>query len=154
VNGNVGLYLRLDKVYVIPQGGGGGLYYDMEPIVVVPSSATAELDRAIRTALDASAKTAGQPLPDLRTRKSPVLSVAGVKTIKDFYADSAHAFLYTDAGRLHLLPFRPAPDGRGFEPAGDAIAIDVTQPLASQILAALQDLPRAPAAGAASPRRR
>ena len=150
---NVGLYLRADKVWVIPQGGSGGLYYDIEPVVGVASDDATELDTAVRAALAASAATAGQPLPDLRNRKTPVLRAAGVKTIKDFYAGAAHAFLYTDSGHLHLLPFQPAPDGRGFQPSAAAKRLDATQPLAPQILTVLQDLPRAAAPPAARSRR-
>jgi hypothetical protein len=142
MSGTVSIFLRGDEIFVIPQGGGGGVYYDIEPISVVPPAAD-ELGRAVTSALDISTGAPSAPLPDLRSRRSPVLARARVRSFKDFYSNAAHALVYRDGGGLWLLPFRPAADGRGFEPFGDAVAITDGAELGAQVLSEILKLPRA-----------
>jgi hypothetical protein len=38
MNASVALYLRDSQVIVVPEGGGGGVYYEIDDVRVVPPS--------------------------------------------------------------------------------------------------------------------
>lgn len=117
---NVAVYLRADKLIVVPQGGGGGYYFDIEPVRVVSPDVTSA-NEAVAEALDASAQCKiAQPPEGYR---SPALAAAGARSWKAFYRGAAHCFLYSDGASLYVQKWAPASDGRGFEPSTEPPAL-------------------------------
>ena len=109
------IYLRSGEIVVIPQGGGGGYFVDVEPILVVPPDPEA-VQTAVEEALRASAANDGIGPPP-KGWKSPVLKHFGVRSYKAFTANAKLCYVFEDAGSLEVEPWRPASDGRGFEQA-------------------------------------
>lgn len=111
----VAIYLRSDQIIVVPQGGGGGHFIDIEPIDVVAPEESA-VQAAIERALTVSAANADNDAPP-KGWKTPLLQRFGVKSYKAFMQDASLCFVFEDAGTLDIERWQPARDGRGYEPA-------------------------------------
>lgn len=143
MNGYVNVYLRDEQVIVVPCGGRGGLYYEVVPVLTTQPEADS-VESAILEALDASARTAGQPDPDLRSYRTPVLAHLGVKSIRKFYRNIALCTVYRESGRdaVVLQPKRPPKDNRGFERNGPPRELPGDVSLGAFLLRILEESPR------------
>jgi hypothetical protein len=113
VSAQVSFYLRDDRVFVVPQAGGGGFTFDVEPVMIVAPT-DEEVHYAARQALAASAAVQGDTPPEGRYR-SPVLKAARVRSFREFYQGSTYCFLYQEESHFFILAFGPARDGKGFD---------------------------------------
>lgn len=120
MSGQVSLYFRDGQVIVVPQGGGGGYSFDIEPVLVVAPEAAA-VSEALDEALKASSQAQGYQPDDGKPPRSPALKKVGARSYKAFYKGASHCYLYEEGDGLVLLRFKPARDGRGFDLAGDAV---------------------------------
>jgi hypothetical protein len=134
------VYLRRQDVIVVPNAGHGGLYRNIEPVLVVPPSEPA-LSEALTTAIQASRASEGQPLPD-RPKKWIVLQRLKLKSVGAFYTDAAHCVVYEEGGRTFVQMYQCARDGRGFEPANKPpVQVDDSS-IAATVLDVLYQAPR------------
>lgn len=115
MSAQVSLFLRSDRVIAIPQGGGGGFSYDIEPSHVVAADPR-EVEAALLQAIDSSRQAqGGTPPPRVRASAAPVLRKLGVKSFKEFYSGATHCYVYEEDGALWILRFIPARDRAGFD---------------------------------------
>lgn len=115
MSAQVSIFLRNDQVIVIPQGGGGGFSYDVEPSLIVSPEPDAIL-AAISDALITSRKAQNEVPPQKRSAaNTPLLKKLGLRSFKAFYRGSSHCFVYEEDGCLIMLRFHPAHDGGGFD---------------------------------------
>ncbi len=128
------VHFRSGEIIVVPQGGGGGHFIDVEPIEVVPRDAAA-VQAAVERALQVSAVT----LDDVpKGWKTPLLKRFGVKSYKAFMQDTTLCFVFEDAGTFDVERWQPARDGRGYEPApGGATQLRGTSGVGEAVLNAL-----------------
>jgi hypothetical protein len=137
MSGKVCVWARADSLVVVAQGGGGGLHFDTEPVIVVAPVEAPAAERAVAMALEASRRAPTDFA--LRPQPSPLLRIARVRSWKAFYESaSACCFLYEENALLMSMVQLPARDGRGFEPNGeDPVAID-TERLGEAVIARLR----------------
>ncbi|MGM1053977.1 MAG: hypothetical protein ACQEXO_16560 [Pseudomonadota bacterium] len=129
------IYFRSDEIIVVPQGGGGGHFIDVEPIEVVPLDADA-VQAAVERALQVSAVTPDDAPP--KGWKTPLLKRVGVKSYREFMRGAVLCFVFEDAGIFDVEHWQPARDGRGYEPApGGATQLRGTDGLGVAVLNAL-----------------
>ena len=110
---SVSVFRRSDDIVVVPQNGGGGLYFAVEPIYRI-SPTLEELTRAIDEAVATSDLTVRNV--NLRDYKSPVPRSVGLRSNRKF-DDSVRAYclvLRWDS-EIEIVLWRRARDGRGFE---------------------------------------
>lgn len=108
------IYFRAGEILVVPQGGGGGHFIDVEPIEVVPHDAAA-VQAAVQRALQVSGVTPNDAPP--KGWKTPLLKQTGVKSYKAFMQGAVLCFVFEDGGTFDVERWQPARDGRGYEPA-------------------------------------
>jgi hypothetical protein len=113
MNASIGVYLRDNEFIVVPKGGGGGLYYELDEVHI--AEATPDLQVAIERALRSSAEAFGRPLPDLTTRNWPLLKHLRLRSVRQFYTNVAYCDVFVDDSRVEVFPYAPRRDGRGFE---------------------------------------
>jgi hypothetical protein len=145
MSAQVSIFLRDDQVILIPQGGGGGLSYDIEPSLVVPAEA-GKVGTAALQAIEISRQSQTEATPP-RTRASsaPVLKKLRLKSYKEFYRGASHCYLYEENGVIFMLRFRPAQDGAGFDLASSQPeTIDNRERLGEIVLECLKSSPRMP----------
>jgi hypothetical protein len=118
---SISVFRRSGDFVVVPENGGGGVYFAVEPISRVPPTLD-ELTRAIDHAVAISDLT-GQNV-NLRDYKSPVPRAVGLKSNRKF-DDSVRAYcsvLRWDAD-IEITLWRRARDGRGFEPTDKTVKL-------------------------------
>ncbi len=133
---SVSVFRRSDDFVVVPENGGGGLYFAVEPIHRVPPTLD-ELTRAIDEAAATSDLTVGNM--NLRDYKSPVPRAVGLKSNRKF-DDSVRAYcsvLRWDAD-IQIMLWRRARDGRGFEPTDRTVMLPPGATAADIAQAAIQ----------------
>jgi hypothetical protein len=111
---SVSIFRRSDDFVVVPENGGGGVYFAVEPIARVALTLE-ELAPAIDRAIAVSDLTVRNK--DLRGYKSPVLKAVGAKSNRKF-DESVLGYcsvLRWDA-EITITLYLRARDGRGFEP--------------------------------------
>jgi hypothetical protein len=123
MNGLVNIYLRGEEIIVAPCAGGGGVSYEIEPVLRVPPKPD-EVGNAIVASLAVSAREMGKPLPNLRDYRSPVLTGLGLRSLRQFYINIAFCVAYRDLETVLIQPYRPAKDGRGFELGDEALVVE------------------------------
>ena len=123
MNGLVNIYLRDEETIVVPCAGGGGVTYEIEPVLLVPPKSH-EVGEAIAASLEVSARKMGNPLPNLRDYRSPVLTRLGLRSLRQFYRNIAFCVAYRDLETVLIQPYRPAKDGRGFELGDEALVVE------------------------------
>ena len=135
----INVYLRGSDIVVVPTAGGGGLYRDIPPVLVVAPSA-----EAVRGAIiEARAAASRTDLP-VQTKRWVVLERLRLKSNKAFYVDVTCCTVHDDEqGRMIVSRYRPAPDGQGFEPEGTETVVDVDT-VAPTVLDVLQSSTRFP----------
>jgi hypothetical protein len=145
MSAQVAIYLRDKKVIVVPQGGGGGYGWDVEPILIVLPEPD-EVSAAIPEALMISQKAQGGTPPKKQgPSTSPLLKSLGVRSFKAVYSGSSYCYLYEEGGELTLLRFRPSRDQRGFDlESSPPETLSDIQHAGSAVLKCLQSSPRMP----------
>lgn len=145
MSAQVSLFLRDDRVIVIPQGGGGGFSYDIEPSLIV-SPRPDEVEKAISEALETSRQAQDGTPPEKRSAaSSPLLKKLGLRSFKAFYRGASHCYLYEEDGILTMLRFKPASDGGGFDLASPPPeSIEDRGRVGSIVLEYLQSAPKMP----------
>jgi hypothetical protein len=145
VSAQVSVYLRDDQVVVVPQGGGGGYSFDVEPVLLVAPDEQA-VGEAVRSALEASASSQGHdPAADAGPYRSPALAAVGARSYKAFYRGASHCYLYEQDGNLVVLAFKPTSDRKGFDLAErEPVVIRDRGQLGPVVLECLRGLPRMP----------
>jgi len=111
---SLSIFRRSEDFVVVPENGGGGLYFAVEPITLVAPTLDA-LTHAIDQAVAVSELTVRNV--NLRDYKSPVPKAVGLKSNRKF-DDSVRGYcsvLRWD-GDIEITLHRHARDGRGFEP--------------------------------------
>lgn len=132
----VAIYFRLGEVVVVPQGGGGGHFIDIEPILVVPPVAD-DVQTAVIEALGVSTRSGYADKPT-KGWKSPVLKRFGIRSYKAFTADATLCFVFEDAGALEVERWQRARDGRGFEQSPEgAVPLEDPYRIGTAVLQAL-----------------
>lgn len=123
----VAIYFRLGEVVVIPQGGGGGHFVDIEPILVVPP----EADAVQSAVMDSIQVSAVSPYADETPKgwKSPVLKRFGLRSYKTFTEGATLCFVFEDNGAFEVERWQHARDGRGLEqaPEGARLLNDINE---------------------------
>ena len=121
---SLSIYRRAADVVVVPQSGGGGLLFGVEPIArVLPD--IDELGRAIEAAIAVSDLSLG--VVNLRNYKSPVPSALGLRSNKAFETSvRALCGVHRRAGDVEIVLERRAGDGRGFEQADRIVKLAPT----------------------------
>ena len=147
MSGQVSIFLRQDQVIVIPQAGGGGFSYDIEPSLIVapdPEQVEQAISEALRTSRESQDTV---PPPPARGSAAPVLKKLGLRSYKAFYRGASHCYLYEDQdGNLVMLKFQPANDGGGFNVAGSPPeTIEYRSGIGSFVLDYLTHAPKMPA---------
>jgi hypothetical protein len=133
----VAIYHRHGDLIVVPQGGGGGHFIDVEPIEILPPNDASALQAAIERALQTSAANADNDAPP-KGWKTPLLKRVGVKSYKDLMKGASVCFIFEDANIFDIERWQPARDGRGFEPAaGRSERLTDANRLAESVLRAL-----------------
>lgn len=131
------IYHRHGDIIVVPQGGGGGHFIDVEPIEILPPNDAAALQSAIERALQTSADNADNDAPP-KGWKTPLLKRVGVKSYKEFMQGATVCFIFEDGGVFDVERWQRARDGRGFEPApGHSERVTDASRLAESVLHAL-----------------
>jgi hypothetical protein len=144
MSGQVAAYLRNDDVIVVPQGGGGGYTFDVEPVLVVAPASDA-VGEAIALSLETSAAAQGHDPRPPGPYRSPALKAVRARSYAAFYKNSAYCFVYEEDGALILLRFKPARDRRGFEMTNEEpIVVRDRAELGRVVLDSLRELPRMP----------
>jgi hypothetical protein len=149
MSAEIGVFLRGDRVVVVPRGGGGGLSWDADPPVVVPQE-PAPTGEAIVAGLATSRQlrmAGAEPPAGAGTSRSPMLRALGFKSYKEFYRGAAYCFLYeeTPGGELLMFKFVPARNGKGFDGAPDPTeVIDDPGHAAERVLGYLREAPAMP----------
>jgi hypothetical protein len=141
MNGFVNIYLRGDQIIIVPNGGGGGVFYEVEPVVVT-QTVPQDVTRAIVNALEVSAQASLQPFPDLRKYRSPVLSHLGLKSLRQFYQNIASSAVYRKQSAILIQPRIPALDGKGFQRGSEALTVSDDTGLGIMVIETLQNSPR------------
>jgi len=133
----VAIYFRLGEVIVVPQGGGGGHFIAIEPILIVPPVAD-DVQTAVIEGLSVSARSEYADKPP-KGWKSPVLKRFGIRSYKAFAADATLCFVFEDAGALEVERWQRARDGRGFEQSPEgASPLDGPHEIGTAVLQALR----------------
>lgn len=134
---------RATDYVVVPQSGGGGLYFAVEPVERVPADVDA-LAKAIERAAAASDLSLGTV--NLRDYKSPVPKALGLQSNKQFERSVvAMCSVYTRGGEIEIMLQRRGRDGRGFESTDRELAV---APEAHAIARAVLELLQQPDASA------
>jgi hypothetical protein len=116
----VNVYLRGSDVIIVPAAGRGGVYTDIAPVLVVPPD-----PHAVHTAIVEAREVASRTAAAERPKKWVVQEHLRLKSIRSFYVDVAAVRVYDDEqGRIVVSGWRPAADGRGFEPDGTEVIAD------------------------------
>ena len=133
---SVSVFRRSDDIVVVPQNGGGGLYFSVEPIHRI-SPTLDDLTRAIEEAAATSDLTVRDV--NLRDYKSPVPRAVGLKSNRKF-DDSvrAHCSVLRWDADIEIVLWRRAPDGRGFEPTDRTVTLPPSATAADIAQAAIQ----------------
>jgi hypothetical protein len=117
---SVVVYLRGARVFVAPEAGPGAVTYQIEP-VIESSTDVAGLTAAIQEALANSKRTPGQPAPNLRSYKPPVLARAGVKSWSQFVRGLSQCSVGRGPSGYEVQAWRPSDEG--FEPDGEPVRL-------------------------------
>ena len=141
----VAIYQRFTDLVVVPENGGDGPYFAVEPIECVPMNVEA-LAPAIERAVDVSDVSLG-PV-DLRQYKSPIPKALRLRSNSEFES-SVREVCSVVARRANITIelSRRARDLRGFEPTGRMLTV-ATGATARQLAEAALQLLREPNAPA------
>lgn len=132
-NARVNLYLRDDKVLVVPAGA-----YEIDPVLVVDPT-DIEVQQAIEKTLEVLATARMPEVYD--PKKWVVLKALGLKSAKSFYQNVAHVSVLILDGKIQVEPLRPA-KGPSFEFGSEPIEVPNVGSLGSVALKALKESPR------------
>jgi hypothetical protein len=141
MNGLVNIYQRDEQIIIAPCAGGGGVSYEIEPVVLVPPLPD-QVGAAITASLQFSAGHMGKPVPNLRDYRSPVLARVRLRSLRQFYRNIAFCSVYRDQDTVLIQPYRPARDGKGFELHDGPQTVADPALLGEAVLQILNDLPR------------
>lgn len=121
----IAIYYSRSRTIVAPQGGGGGVYYDIEPILEVFS------DDAFTKTLEEAIKLSNfETLQINLTRyKSPVLNAVGAKSYRKFCEVFGFCSLEKDDFGFHIQAWKRAPDHQGYDPDGSPIKLPSNTPI-------------------------
>jgi hypothetical protein len=149
MSAQVSLYYRGDEVVVIPQGGGGGFSYDIEPSRLVRPE-PAEVGAAVIDALESSRQAQGQASPASSKASDSALlkKLKAARKLKklsfpEFYKGASQCLLQEDEGILFLLKMKPSRDGKGFELDGPEKTITMDR-VGYEVLECLRNAARMP----------
>jgi hypothetical protein len=131
-----GVYLRDDRVLVVPSAGGR----DIDPVMIV-APIEAEVQRAVEAAIELSGK--GPPPPDDSDLKNwSVLKALGLKSARAFLQNVARVGVLIYQGNIEVRPQDPTKRGQAFEQVRKSIAVPNIESLGRAVLEALKDSPR------------
>ena len=140
---SVALYLRGGTLYVVPQDGGGGVFWDVEPVLSVEPD-----PEALASVLPEAFAASHVPIEvrDLRRYRSPMRKALGVRSDRELQRDTASLALRKVEAGWVLISWIPARDGRGWETGGveelpPSTPVDA---VAARTLEILTGLPTAP----------
>lgn len=122
MNALVNVYLRDEQLIVAPCAGGGGVTYEIEPVLLAPLQPD-DVAAAVRSSLQVSSRHMPAPVPNLRGYRSPVMAKLGVRSLRQFYRNIAYCSVYENAVALAVQAFIPAGDGKGFQLAGEPLPV-------------------------------
>jgi hypothetical protein len=132
-NARVNLYLRDDKVLVVPAGR-----YEIDPVLIVDPK-EADVQRAIEQTLEVLATA---KMPDVHDPLKWVVPKAlGLKSAKAFYQNVAHASVLILDGKIQVQRLKPT-KGPAFEFGGEPIEVPDISSLGSVALKMLKESPR------------
>ena len=100
MSAQVALLLRDDELVVVPQGGRGGRYFDIEPVRVVapePGAAT----QAVLAALADSAACPWERPPGPKPYRSPALKAVKARSHRAFTRNASFCWVFEVDGVLH-----------------------------------------------------
>jgi hypothetical protein len=135
----VTVYARGAELIVVPGVGHGGYYRDVAPVLIVKPSA---LD--LQVAIDQARRSVDRREPG-RGSSWVVQERLHLDSVESFYRDVACCIVAFDRqGHATVQMDRPAPDGRGFEPAGAELSVADQATLGQTVIDALAKTPRFP----------
>lgn len=105
------MYLKNDSIIIIPQGGEGGLFFDVEPITIIQSNEPIPIDILIESF---KVSSENKMIPDLKKYKSPILKKMKINSMKKLYENSSYCLIVKENSRYALVESELAPDKKGF----------------------------------------
>ncbi len=141
MNALVNVYLREGQVIVAPCAGGGGVTYEIEPVLLAPPVSD-DVRTAVTESLEVSERHMPAPLPNLRGYRSPVLAKLRLRSLRQFYQNVALCAVYRNDSGVAIQAYEPARDGKGFQPTGDPLMVPEPARLCELILQTLETSPR------------